>query len=168
MRRHHGGQGSLRQHPSVPAGTGSLHGVHKRNLHREGCWHLPVLLRLPQVKGNVRISDRSPQRGLHRIDKRQYSSFFFLISFLGYCEFSDHEVMSRTENNTVNYEITGLFRDERQSVDLPWSKSYASIEVMIDGESMSLDLVHVTDNNIHGLSFVDMDLRPWIGRCPMS
>ena len=76
--------------------------------------------------------------------------------------------MSGTKDNTVNYEITRLFRDERQSVDLPRSKSYAPVEVMIDGKTMSLDFVEVADHNIHSVSFLNVNLWPWIGWCPVG
>jgi len=39
---------------------------------------------------------------------------------------------------------------------------------MIDRKTMSLDLIHITDDNIHSVSLVDVDLGPWIRWCPVS
>src|SRR2546428_12392830 len=50
-----------------------------------------------------------------------------------------------------------------QSVDLPRSKSYAPVEVMIDGKTMSLDFVEGTDHNIHSVSFLNVNLLSLIG-----
>src|SRR5207245_10337783 len=108
------------------------------------------------------------QRRLHRIDSANTHLSFFPISLLGHYEFCDHEVVSGTKDNTVNYEITRLFRDERQSVNLPRSKSYAPVEVMIDGKALSLDFVEVKDNNIHSVSFLNLNLWPWIAWCPVG
>src|SRR2546422_11185043 len=99
------------------------------NLHGEGCRYLPILWLLPKIKGNFRISDRPSQRRLPRINTANTHHSFFPIFLLGHYEFCDHEVVSGTKDNTVNYEITRLFRDERQSVDLPRSKSYAPVEI---------------------------------------
>src|SRR5437870_6999714 len=82
------------------------------DFHCQGAREIQVLLRLSRVSWNARLPDRASKRRLHRVIWRNSPLSFSLIYRLGHYEFRDHEIMSRTENNTINYETTRILRNE--------------------------------------------------------